>query len=335
MARGLEIVDRNVKLQVEMIEDLLDLSRIVSGKLRLDFDRVDVTALGSMLVEGAQPVARSRQLRLEIDAREPLFVNGDARRLHQCLSNLVANAMKFTPAGGSVTLRIEQKGSCVVLTLADTGIGIDPERLPFIFDTFYQVDTSATRAHSGLGLGLSIVRHLIELHHGGITATSAGPGRGTTFTMTLPLIDAAGSDLAAHPSAAAPEPSALAGARILVVDDEIDTRVTLRAILEQSGAEVVAVGSAEDALRALADGRPDVLLSDLAMPGADGYELMQQIRALDSCRGLPAAALTAHAGPEIRARALAAGFRAHLEKPVEPSVLTATLARLLHDHAGA
>ena len=331
-ARALHVIDRNTRLQAQLIDDLLDVSRIVTGKLSLELKAVDVGAVVEATLDAVTPGALAKSVALEgrIDpAAGPAWA--DAHRLQQVVWNLLSNAIKFTPAGGRVSVAVDREDPHVVVRVADTGQGIAPEFLPFIFDRFRQADSTTTRAHGGLGLGLAIVHHLVTLHRGTVAAASEGPNRGTIFTVRIPLAPL-------RPTARESEDAAtgvdrlppLAGIRVLVVDDDADARDLITAVLGQSGAEVVTAASAAEALDALARARPHVLVSDLSMPGDDGYELLERVRALGLDREgrVPAVALTAFARAEDRARALAVGYAVHVPKPVEPAALVEVVARL-------
>jgi signal transduction histidine kinase len=335
-ARAIEIIERNTRLQAQLIDDLLDISRIITGKLRLEQKVVTVRAIVDAAVESVVPAATSKHITIvrDFDAqRNAIFC--DPARMQQILWNLLANAIKFTPSGGRVILAERREGCEVVLAVSDTGIGIGEEFLPLVFDRFRQQDPGSTRKHGGLGIGLSIVRHLVELHGGTIEAGSLGPGLGATFTFRLPISPVTADDEQEGASingedALEAQPS-LEGVRILVVDNEADARGLITTILESRGAEVHAVDSAAGAMLAIAARRPDVLLSDIAMPGEDGYGLIRQIRQLEASTAatpLPAAALTAYASEGDRGQALLAGYQAHLSKPIEPSKLTAMVAAL-------
>ena len=330
-SRALEVIDRNTKLQAQLIDDLLDVSRIITGKLALDLRAVDVAALMETALETVGPGAQAKTLtivrRLDPAAGPAL---ADPHRLQQIVWNLLSNAIKFTPAGGTITVSVERVDPHLVICVSDTGAGIAADFLPFLFDRFRQADSTSTRTHGGLGLGLAIVRHLVTLHRGSVEAQSAGPGAGATFRVRLPLapVRMTGARPAA-PSGVERFPP-LAGIRVLLVDDEVDARELISAVLAQSGAEVVATASAAEALDALARARPHVLVSDISMPDEDGYALLRRVRSLGLDRGarLPAVALTAYARPEDRARALAVGFQVHVPKPVEPAELVEVVARL-------
>ncbi len=344
---GLDVVERNTRSQVQLIEDILDVSRIVSGKLRLEVRPVSPATVMRAALDAVRPVAESRSIRIE-NVLDPYAgpISGDPDRLQQVFWNLLSNAIKFTPKGGKVQVSLAQVNSSVEITVADTGQGIAPEFLPHVFERFKQADSSSTRTHKGLGLGLAIVRHLIELHGGGVRAESAGLGRGSTFRVQLPLAIAhppsapirASTTAREHPTAEdgwprgslAQLPRTLEGISIVAVDDDAEARVLLQRILTYCKATVTVVGSAEEALRAVEAVRPDVLLSDIEMPGEDGYSLIAKVRALGPERGgdTPAAALTAYARAEDRTRALLAGFQLHVPKPVEPTELVAVVTNL-------
>jgi signal transduction histidine kinase len=332
--RALETIERNARVQAQLIADLLDVSRIITGKLRLDFKPVDLRRIIDAALDSVRPAADAKGILLEISIA-PLAspVLGDADRLQQVIWNLLSNSIKFTSRGGRVEVRLREASSNAVIRVSDTGIGIRPDFLPYVFDRFRQAEGSITRTHGGLGLGLSIVRHLIELHGGTAEVESEGEGMGATFTVRLPLR----AELAEDPldSTAVGQslfsrPDLLTGVRVVVVEDEADTRELLVMALQQCGAEVAAFGSAPEALAALDRAVPDVLLSDIGMPVQDGYDLIHTLRARGPGRGgdVPAAALTAYARAEDRLRALEAGYQTHLAKPVDPSELISTVARL-------
>lgn len=337
--RAVQTIERNTKLQVQLIDDLLDVSRIVSGKLRLEVGAVDLGAVIEGIIESMRPAAEAKGVSIHA-ALDPKarVVEGDAGRLGQIVSNLLSNAVKFTPEAGRVDVRLELVNGQTRVVVSDTGKGIAPQLVPYVFDRFRQADSTTTRAHGGLGLGLAIVHHLVELHGGTVHVASAGEGQGSTFTVRLPLMfDAAKGDLrpervsAPTPAAGAEPLMALAGRRILVVDDEPDAREFVTAVLEQHGAKVRTVASARDALTALKSEMPDVLVSDIAMPGQDGRDLIREVRQLEHERGgaIPAVAITAHAHAESRGEALSAGFDAYLPKPLEPQELAAVVSSVL------
>ena len=336
LERGLEVIDRNARALNQLVADLLDVGRIVSGKLRLETSPIDLGSVTLAAVETIRPVAHAKGVRLvtrisPID--EPL--NGDPARVEQIVWNLVSNAIKFTPRDGTVEVRVEAQRSWAKITVRDTGEGIAPEFLPHIFERFQQQDASSSRTHGGLGLGLAIVKHLAEMHGGRVRADSQGLGRGATFVVELPLATSLSTgDLTDKPSLALPHISndkTLGGVRVLLVEDEVDTREFVQRVLEESSAEVVSASSATEALAVIEGARPDVLVSDIGMPGMDGYALLRTIRSRFAASDeppLPALALTAFARTEDRQRAFDAGFAEHLPKPVDPATLVTAVARL-------
>lgn len=341
-ARALETIERNAKSQVQLIEDLLDLSRIISGKLRLNVRTVELAPIIELTIDTVRPAVEAKNIRLE-SVLDPLVepIRGDSDRLQQLVWNLLSNAIKFTPEGGRVQVRLERVGSHIQIRVSDTGKGINPDFLPYVFERFRQADATTTRTYGGLGLGLALVRQLVELHGGTVQAESKGEGQGATFTVKLPSM--AGIDSKSSPASATDRMVAqseggvptsclpiLDALRVLVVDDEADTRELLTTVLEQCGAEVTAVASVVEALNAIEQLKPDVLVSDIGMPGEDGYALIRKVRALEVERGgwIPAAALTAYARVEDRQQALEAGFQIHVVKPVEPAELVAVVANL-------
>ncbi len=335
-ARALETIERNARSQAQLIDDLLDVSRIITGKLRLDFKPVELRRIIDAALETVRPAADAKGILLDISIG-PLAspVLGDADRLQQVIWNLLSNAIKFTPRAGRVEVRLREEGGNAVIRVSDSGIGIRPDFLPYVFDRFRQADGSITRTHGGLGLGLSIVRHLVELHGGTAEVESTGEGEGATFTVRLPLrAELAEDDPLDRTGVTTPglfsTPDLLAGVRVVVVEDEADTRELLALALQQCGAEVAAFGSVPEALASFELAVPDVLLSDIGVPGEDGYSLIRKVRALEPALGgnVPAAALTAYARAEDRLRALDAGYQTHLAKPVDPAELIATVARL-------
>jgi len=329
--RGLEVITRNTRLQAQLISDLLDVSRIVSGKLRLDIEQLDLAPVVTDAIDTVQRDADEKRIAItsELD-NSTGHIAGDAARIQQIVWNLLSNAIKFTAEGGRITVRLRNVGANAEISVADTGVGIRAESLPFIFDRFQQADQTITRRVGGLGLGLSIVKHLVELHGGSITAESGGIGRGATFTIVLPSSAGAAAvapSSAVHHDQAQPSDS-LKGIRVLVVEDEPDTREFLERFLAGYGAEVVMARSAAQALSRIDDGLVDIVVSDIGLPDVDGYEMMQQIRKLAAGAGgaTPAIALTAYARTEDRTRAFRAGYQAHLAKPIEPAELVATIA---------
>lgn len=332
---GLSIIERNTRVQVQLIEDLLDMSRIISGKLRLEFETIDVATFIDAAIETVEPAGKAKGVELRRVVVGKNLVAGDANRLQQVIWNLLSNAIKFTPTGGHIEVRAEHRDSQIAISVADSGLGIKPDFLPHVFERFRQADGSTTRPQGGLGLGLAIVKNLVELHGGSVEAHSAGEHQGSTFTILLPAaarIDHQSDQRIRPPDAIARAPDlgheSLSGLKVLVVDDEPDARDLLRRLLERRQATVITAGTAIDGLQLLQQEKPDVLVSDIGMPIVDGYEFITQIRSLGADRGgnLPAIALTAFARAEDRARALRAGYTVHLPKPVEPANLIAIVA---------
>lgn len=341
LEEGLEVIDRNTKAQVQLIEDVLDVSRIVSGKLHLEIRPCDLREIISAGIDVVRPAAEARGITLQLDLDESASrASCDATRIQQVVWNLVSNAVKFTPKGGTVRTTLARDHSSLKIEVSDTGQGIAPELLPYVFDRFRQADSSTRRRFGGLGLGLSIVKHLVEMHGGTVEARSAGEGSGATFTVRLPIralrIDesreapeAAGvADLSR--AALSPLPVVrLDGMRLLVVDDEADARRLLVKLLEGAGATVTAAASAAEAMKAIPRMHPEVLVSDLGMPDADGFDLIREVRRSGHlAKDLPAVALTAFAHKEDQRQALLAGFQVHIPKPVDPHDLTAVIASL-------
>jgi signal transduction histidine kinase/ActR/RegA family two-component response regulator len=337
LKEGLDVIERNARVQVQLIEDLLDMSRIISGKVRLDIQTVEPTSFIDTAVETVMPSADARGIRLQkiVDPKAGPIA-GDPGRLQQVVWNLLSNAIKFTPKGGKVQVMLKRVDSRIEIAVSDTGQGIKPEFLPHVFERFRQADSSSTRSHGGLGLGLAIVKQLVELHGGTISAASSGPGLGSTFTVALPVLAIHRRHAAEprnHPPAVQSgalegKPKVLEGMTVLVVDDEPDARSLVKRLLEDCGAKVEAAGSAAEAVRLVPTVRPNVLVSDIGMPVVDGYELLRRVRALGRQQGgdVPAVALTAFARSEDRTRALMAGYLVHVSKPVEPHELIATVA---------
>lgn len=334
-ARGLEVIERNIRLQARFIEDLLDVSRIIAGNLSLDARPVMVAPAVEAALAAMRGAADAKGIQLDSVLDETAGpVRGDPARLQQIVWNFLSNAIKFTSSGGRVEIRLARRGPAVELSVRDTGKGLDAQQLSQIF-TGAAVTHSSRRPQGGLGLGLTIVRHLVELHGGALHAESAGPGQGATFTVALPVsdelpageVDAVGIAARAQASGRLP---ALNGIRVLVVDDEADARELMRAVLAQCGAEVTVAATAGAVLEALEQARFDVLVSDIAMPEDDGYDLIRSVRARDAERGgrIPALALTAYARIEDRAAAISAGYQQHAAKPIEPAELAAAVAAL-------
>jgi PAS domain S-box-containing protein len=339
-ARAIETIERNARAQTQLVDDLLDVSRIITGKLRIEAVPVDLSAVVEAAAAVVRPAAAAKDVSLDVRVEaDDATAEGDPDRLQQVVWNLLSNAVKFTPAGGAVEARVRRAGSQMEVAVSDTGAGIPAEFLPHVFERFRQADMGTTRRHGGLGLGLAIVRHLVELHGGAVVAESGGAGRGSTFTVRLPVRAARGArqtpastEEPARPvtfDAAAATPT-LEGVKVLVVDDEPDARRLLTEVLGRCGAEVLSAASAGEALDLIQAWRPHVLLSDIGMPDGDGYELIRRVRELPEGRGgrTPAAALTAYAGPGDRERALAVGYQLHVAKPVEPAELAAVVASL-------
>ena len=344
-ARALESIERNATLQTKLIDDLLDVSRIITGKLTLDRRPLEIAHVVSDAVNTVRPAADAKNIAIEtsFDAEaEPVL--GDANRLQQVVWNLLSNAVKFTPKNGRIEVALQRVNSEVQVSVGDSGEGISSEFLPYVFDRFSQGDGKSTRSHSGLGLGLAIVRQLVELHGGTVKAHSDGPGRGATFEMRLPVLSinlVPGSKSALSDSTlrgvrttdglSIECPPRLDGVRVLVVDDDSDTRQMLKAVLSECQADVITASSAAEAIKEIGQRKPDVLVSDLGMPEQDGYELIKEVRQMESAdhtARVPALALTAYAKAEDRVRALTGGYQVHLAKPVEPAEFVLVVANL-------
>jgi CheY-like chemotaxis protein len=338
LKQALDIIERNARVQAQIIDDLLDMSRIISGKVRLDVQRVDLPAVLNESIETLRATAEAKGVRLQAVV-DPFAgpISGDPNRLQQIFWNLLNNAIKFTPKGGKVRVVLERVNSHVEVSVIDTGEGIAPEFLPYIFDRFQQGDASTTRRHGGLGLGLAIVKQLVGLHGGDVSVKSGGIGQGAAFMVQLPLIAVYSEpdEERRHPRAALrenqplPEVS-LDNVHVLVVDDEIDARELVKRLLEMAGATVSMAGSASEAMERILAGRPDVLVCDIGMPGEDGYSLIRRLRGLEEKQEsvLPAVAVTAYARSEDRTKAIRSGFQNHLAKPVEPAELLAVVSSL-------
>ena len=332
VARALDVIVRQSNAQVQLIDDLLDVSRMITGKMRLDVRLVDLKGVVEQALDAARPAAEAKDIRIQtvLDPRAGP-VSGDPDRLQQVVWNLVLNAVKFTPNGGRVQVRTERVGPRVEIVVSDTGQGIAPDVLPFVFDRFRQADSSSRRAHTGLGLGLALVKHLVELHGGGVRAESAGEGQGATFVVTLPVSEAATDHVATVHATRVESPRSrvpLGGLRVLVVDDDPEALELASAILTAAGAVVRVSTSAAEGLDTLRAWRPDVLVSDIEMPGEDGYWLIHKVRALREAEGAqtPALALTAYGRVQDRTRALTAGYNMHVPKPVDPGELADLVA---------
>jgi signal transduction histidine kinase/CheY-like chemotaxis protein len=333
---ALEAIDRNTRLQARLIDDLLDVSRIVAGKLEVERQPLDLAAVVHDVITSARQDPHGRDLLAEpvIDP-EAGRVIGDRVRLQQVVANLVSNAIKYTPPGGRIDVRLLRANDLVEVIVADTGEGIDPAELPLIFERFHQADPSKTRRHGGLGLGLTIVRHFVELHGGTVHAISAGRGHGSTFIIRLPRAGAALAAVVAtkRPPTAGAGAEPLRGIHALFIDDNEDARALVRTALEAAGAHVELARSAEEGLRLFESGRFDVVLSDIGMPDMDGYDFVQRLRARPPGATVPMIALTAYAGAEDQRRALAAGFQRHVAKPIDPAELVAIVRSVIEAHA--
>jgi PAS domain S-box-containing protein len=338
VAHATEVIHRNARAQARLVEDMLDVSRIISGKFQLDVRPVELAPIVDATIDVVQPMAEAKHIKIEKELDLPTGeVSGDSTRLQQIMWNLLSNAIKFTPEGGLVKIRVGQMDSQAEIAVTDTGQGISAEFLPYVFERFRQADSSYTRKHSGLGLGLAIVRHLVELHGGTVSAYSLGEGQGSSFTVRIPLavVDAAlksaeGASQSGESVATESRLSMLKELQILIVDDHRDTREMLAAVLEMNGAEVKVTASAAEALEALKTWRPDAIVSDIGMPEEDGYSLIRKIRNLRPEEGgtTPAIALTGYANSEAGERASSTGFQVHMPKPAEPSSLVNTIAQL-------
>ena len=330
-----DVVERNANTLNALVADLLDVSRIITGNIRLNLSLVDLSNVVELALEGVRPALESKQIDLKLDlGATNAVIRADGERLQQVVWNLLSNAIKFTPKGGRIDVSVKQVDSELELVVRDTGSGISPEFLPHVFDSFRQWESGSTRRHGGLGIGLSIAQHIMELHGGSIAAHSDGPERGSTFKVRLPTATlVAQQEATREVPAAKPEPvglpGGLEGVRVLVIDDEEDARELLRVLLQSGGVDVRTAESAERGLSLLHEFRPDVVVSDVAMPREDGYSLIRRIRTLSSdAAGIPAIALTAYARSEDRSRALVEGFNAHISKPVEPAELLTAIADL-------
>jgi signal transduction histidine kinase/CheY-like chemotaxis protein len=325
--RALDIIERNAKSQMQVIADLLQVSEIITGKLRLDAHPIDLAPLVVTGLDTLRPAARAKEITIESDIQPVVPILGDPLRLQQILWNLLSNAIKFTPQGGRVQVTLRQAGSVVQISVTDSGVGIDPQFLPYVFDRFRQEHSSFARPFGGLGLGLAIVRQLVELHGGTVKAESDGKERGSTFSVSFPILTETGQSESVDQRSLV---HSLRGLHLLVVEDDPDSRDLLTAMLEASGAHVRAAASAREALALIKSHRPDVIVADIGLPDEDGYAFMRRVRASQDSQAttVPAIALTAYARPEDRQRALAAGYQIHMAKPFEPQDLTTTVASL-------
>jgi signal transduction histidine kinase/ActR/RegA family two-component response regulator len=331
-AHALEVIERNALSQMRLVEDLLDMARIISGKLRLKIDAVALEEIAQAAVDVVAPGAAAKNITITTTFAPTLpLVSGDAERLQQVIWNLLSNALKFTDSGGQIQIDIVRDHGNLRLTVRDNGAGIPPDFVPYVFDRFRQADASASRRHGGLGLGLSLVRQIVELHGGTVGVESLGVRQGSVFWICIPAVP--DIERRSQPRSIASEPVTLNGVSILIVDDETDARELLVAMLENFGATVRTAATAPAALELLSDGtfEPDVLVSDVGMPETDGFALIRSIRKLESpkLRALPAIAVTAYANPEDRVRALVAGYQNHISKPVDANVLAAAIAELV------
>lgn len=337
--RAVATIERNAKALARIIDDLLDISRLLGGGVRIERKPVDLIAVIQGALDEVHPNASARSLEPNFTCAEvrPYLVAGDALRLQQVVANLLTNAIKFTSAGGHIDVRLSAVGSDATIEVSDTGQGITPEFLPHVFDRFTQAEGSAIRRHGGIGLGLAIVRALVERHGGTVLAVSPGLGRGATFTVTIPMSDASDSSEAPIPAPARPSTRrALDGLHVLAVEDDPDGREVLALLLRAAGADVLAVGSVREALQALDAARPDVVVTDIGLPEEDGYALIRQLRARESGREstIPVVALTGFVRPEDRDRITAAGFQAYIRKPIEPDEILETVASLAASRHG-
>jgi signal transduction histidine kinase/ActR/RegA family two-component response regulator len=331
--QGLEAIDRNARVQAQLIDDLLDVSRIVSGKLNLEVRPLDIASVARAAINVVRPAADAKGISIDYCAEPgPGAISADSARLQQIIWNLLSNAVKFTPQGGKISVRVEQEGENARISVKDTGQGIEPEFLPRVFDRFLQADSSTTRSFGGLGLGLAIVRHLVELHGGTVSAHSDGRNKGATFSATFPLLTERAEPVTMSHSGELPtlESQSLDGLRVLLVDDEAEAREIISTVITRTGAEVTVCDSASEALATLLEWKPDVILSDIAMPDEDGYSFIGKVRALPREKGgeTPAAALTAYARDIDRRQALAAGYQMHIAKPIGATQLVTMVARL-------
>ncbi|MFN2531835.1 MAG: response regulator [Pyrinomonadaceae bacterium] len=333
--RGIEAIERNARAQTQLIGDLLDISRITTGKLQLNARPLKLDAIITDTIDAISPTAQTKQISLQATLDDAAFISGDPDRLQQIVWNLLSNAIKFTPTAGRVAVSVNRVGTYVQLAIADTGQGINAEFLPHVFERFRQADSSTTRKFGGLGLGLSIVRHLVELHGGLIHVHSDGENQGATFTIMFPVLTQfeearSPESTEAHEDSIASDQPSLTGLRVLVVDDDTDSRAVISEMLLQFGAEVLTAAGAQEALQAIELWAPHVLLSDIEMPKEDGYSLLQKVRSIEGKRGsfIPAAALTAYGRPTDRVRALRAGFQTYLAKPIDPHELALVVASL-------
>jgi PAS domain S-box-containing protein len=327
VSNAIDVITRNAEAQVKLVDDLLDVSRIVNGKFRVEMREADLVSIVAEAIDVVKPTAMAKGVVIALeDQSEPCLLVGDAERLRQVFWNILWNAVKFTPRYGAVRVSMQHEGAQVTVAIEDTGKGIAPDFLPYVFERFKQADQSIIGGGGGLGLGLALVRHIVELHGGWVAASSDGAGKGARFEVTLPIRAVRPTDVPEPLSRTRP----LAGYRVLIVDDEADSRELISAVLAHAGADVETAGSAADAIGSLPRFRPHLVVSDIGMPVEDGYALMRRMRALarDEGGAVPSIALTAYRREEDKARALAAGFTAHIGKPVDPDDLVAAVQNL-------
>jgi signal transduction histidine kinase/ActR/RegA family two-component response regulator len=329
-SHALDVIERNTRAQAQLVEDLLDMSRVIQGNVRLGMEPLDLAVVLDAALESVKPTADARKIAVQADApRGIAFVSGDQSRLQQVVWNILSNALKFTEPGGRIDANVAADGAEAVVRISDTGEGIAPEFLPHVFDRFRQENAAVTRMHSGLGLGLALVRHLVELHGGTVHAASAGKGKGATFTMRLPLLGAAAIRVGEGTVPALPDVNTIRGRRVLVVDDDADTRELATEALAQAGVVVTTAASVDEAFERIHLDPPDAIVADIGMPVVSGYELVHRLRADPRLAGIPAVALTAYGGAEARDAALTAGFSAYVRKPYDPRALVALLSGLI------
>ena len=339
VGRAVQAIERSARLQTRLIEDLLDVSRIISGSLALQFKTIGLPSVIEVAVANVRPEAQAKGLRLDVVlGPSPALIAGDPFRLQQILSNLLVNAVKFTPSGGTVEVRLERRGTEVQISVRDTGTGIRSDFLPYVFERFRQAESSPRRSQPGLGLGLAIVQHLIELHGGSVEAYSAGENKGSTFTISLPMMIKPTAEIGTIPTrlhTSSPKPT-LSGIRLLLVEDDPDSLDMLRMVVDLHGAEAKTAITTAEALRIFEEWIPDVLVADIGLPDEDGYALMTKTRALanEKKRVVPGIALTGYAGQHEGQRALAAGFHVYLTKPTEPRRLVEAILNLVHHGKG-
>jgi signal transduction histidine kinase/CheY-like chemotaxis protein len=334
---ALATIERNAQLQAQLIDDLLDISRILRGKLHLDWQTINLSVIVHAALDTVHLAAEAKSLNVQVQIEKPIgTVKGDPTRLQQIVWNLLSNAVKFTPANGRIEIYLDTVGNDIQLRISDSGRGIPADFLPYVFDSFRQADSTTTRSIGGLGLGLAIVRYLVELHGGTVTVASPGENQGSTFTLKLPRLKTNDAAAVVSPVASVDRKIlTLENMHVLVVDDDADTRTLLAFLLQDYGAEVTLAASAIDAIAALKHIQPDILLSDIGMPDVDGYMLIQQVRALPGFKHLPAIALTAYAAETTQQKVLAAGFQQHLAKPIDPILLITAISRHLAKTFGA